>query len=58
MAMPKDGSTVTVSHGDVTTTATMVGLIGAGGGRANVVVRLAGTDQTITVPMTWIVERT
>jgi hypothetical protein len=57
MAMPPAGSKVTVTYCDTTTTATLVGLIGAGSGRANVAVRLDGTDQLVTVPMAWIEER-
>lgn len=56
--MPPSGSTVTVSYKGITTTAVLISLIGAGGGPANVFVRLAGTEETITVPMSWILERT
>jgi hypothetical protein len=57
MAMPPDGSKVTVTHGGITATATLLGLIGAGGGRANVRVILDGTEERVTVPMSWILER-
>lgn len=57
MAMPPSGSKVTVTHAGITTTATLLSLIGAGGGPANVFLRLDGTDKLITVPQAWVVER-
>jgi hypothetical protein len=59
--MPPQGSKVTIRYegrlGVVETTGTFISLIGAGGGPANAFVRLDGTDQHLTIPSGWIVER-
>jgi hypothetical protein len=55
--MPPSGSKVTVTHGGVTTTATYVGLISVKHEGAGAYVILDGTEQPITVPRAWILER-